>query len=36
MFAETLSFICADAGEVDGKIRDLELEMFLAIPKKGL
>jgi len=35
-FDEAFGFTCVDAGEVDGKIRDPELEMLLTIRKKGL
>ena len=35
-FDEAFGFICVDAGEVDGKVRDPELEMLLTIRKTGL
>jgi len=35
-FDEAFGFVCVDAGEIDGKVRDPELEMLLAIRKKGL
>lgn len=35
-FDEAFGFVCVDAGEVDGKIKDAELEMLLTIRKKGL
>ncbi len=35
-FDEAFGFVCVDAGEVDGKVRDPELEMLLTIRKKGL
>ena len=35
-FDEAFGFVCVDAGEVDGKIKDAELEMLLAIRKEGL
>jgi hypothetical protein len=35
-FDEALGFECVDAGKIDGKVRDVELEMLLAIRKKGL
>ena len=35
-FTEAFGYICVDAGEVDGKVRDPELEMLLTIRKKGL
>jgi hypothetical protein len=35
-FDEAFGFICVDAGEIDGKVRDPELEMLLTIRKKGL
>jgi len=35
-FDEAFGFICVDAGEVDGKVRDVELEMLLTIRKKNL
>lgn len=35
-FHEAFGFECVDAGEVPGKIRDIELEMLLAVRKKGL
>jgi len=35
-FDEAFGFTCVDAGEVQGKIRDPELEMLLTIRKKGL
>lgn len=35
-FHEAFGFICVDAGEVPGKVRDPELEMLLTIRKTGL
>jgi hypothetical protein len=35
-FDEAFGFECVDAGHIAGKIRDVELEMLLAIRKKGL
>ncbi len=35
-FDEAFGYICVDAGEVAGKVRDPELEMLLTIRKKGL
>lgn len=35
-FDEAFGYVCVDAGEVDGKVRDPELEMLLTIRKKGL
>ena len=35
-FDEAFGFTCVDAGDVDGKVRDPELEMLLTIRKKGL
>lgn len=35
-FDEAFGFTCVDAGELDGKVRDPELEMLLTIRKKGL
>jgi hypothetical protein len=35
-FDEAFGFFCVDAREVDGKIKDAELEMLLTIRKKGL
>lgn len=35
-YDEAFGFICIDAGDVDGKVRDPELEMLLTIRKKGL
>ena len=35
-FDESFGYICVDAGEVDGKVRDPELEMLLTIRKTGL
>ncbi|MGZ4960602.1 MAG: hypothetical protein ACXV7J_15260 [Methylomonas sp.] len=35
-FDEAFGYICVDAGEVEGKVRDPELEMLLTIRKKGL
>jgi len=35
-FHETFGYICADAGEVHGSVRDPELEMLLTIRKNGL
>lgn len=35
-FHEAFGFICVDAGDVPGKVRDPELEMLLTIRKTGL
>lgn len=35
-FDEAFGFTCVDAGELPGKVRDVELEMLLAIRKKKL
>jgi len=35
-FDEAFGFTCVDAGDIDGKIRDPELEMLLTVRKKGL
>lgn len=35
-FDEAFGYVCVDAGEVDGKVRDPELEMLLTIRKTGL
>lgn len=35
-FDEAFGYVCVDAGDVDGKVRDPELEMLLTIRKKGL
>lgn len=35
-FTEAFGYICVDAGEVDGKVRDPALEMLLTIRKKDL
>ena len=35
-FHEAFGFECVDAGHIAGKVRDVELEMLLAIRKKGL
>lgn len=35
-FDEAFGFTCVDAGDVDGTVRDPELEMLLTIRKKGL
>lgn len=35
-FDEAFGFVCVDAGEVGGKVRDPELEMLLTIRKKAL
>lgn len=35
-FHEAFGFECVDAGHIDGKVRDVELEMLLGIRKKGL
>lgn len=35
-FDEAFGFTCTDAGDVAGKVRDVELEMLLAIRKKNL
>ena len=35
-FVEAFGFVCVDAGEVDGKVRDPDLEMLLTIRKKNL
>lgn len=35
-FCEAFGYECVDAGHVDGKVRDIELEMLLSVRKKGL
>lgn len=35
-FHEAFGYECVDAGHIDGKVRDVELEMLLTIRKKGL
>lgn len=35
-FHEAFGYECVDAGHVDGKVRDIELEMLLSVRKKGL
>jgi len=35
-FDEAFGYVCVDAGEVDGKVRDPDLEMLLTIRKTGL
>lgn len=35
-FDEAFGFYCVDAGEIKGKVKDVELEMLLAIRKKDL
>ena len=35
-FHEAFGFDCVDAGHIDGKVRDIELEMLLTVRKKGL
>ena len=35
-FDESFGYSCIDAGQVDGKVRNPELEMLLSIRKKGL
>lgn len=35
-FHEALGYECVDAGEVEGTVRDIELEMLLTVRKKGL
>lgn len=35
-FTEAFGYVCVDAGQVDGKVRDIELEMLLAVRKKSL
>lgn len=35
-FDEAFGYVCVDAGKVDGKVRDPDLEMLLTIRKKGL
>lgn len=35
-FDEAFGFYCIDAGEIKGKVKDVELEMLLAIRKKNL
>lgn len=35
-FHEAFGYECVDAGHIDGKVRDVELEMLLSIRKKGL
>lgn len=35
-FHEAFGFVCVDEGHIDGKIRDIELEILLTVRKKGL
>lgn len=35
-FDEAFGYTCIDAGDLDGKVRDPELEMLLTVRKKGL
>jgi hypothetical protein len=35
-FHEAFGFTCVDASHIDGKVRDVELEMLLSVRKKGL
>ncbi len=35
-FDEAFGFICVDGGEIEGKVKDIELEMLLSIRKKNL
>lgn len=35
-FAEAFGYECIDAGHVEGKVRDIELEILLAVRKKNL
>ena len=35
-FHEAFGFMCVDAGHIDGRVRDIELEMLLSVRKKGL
>ena len=35
-FHEAFGFECVDADHIDGRVRDVELEMLLSIGKKGL
>lgn len=35
-FDEAFGYHCIDAGKVEGKVRDIELEILLAVRKKGL
>lgn len=35
-FSEAFGFVCVDAGQIEGKVRDVELEMLLSVRKKGL
>lgn len=35
-FHEAFGFMCVDAGHIDGKVRDIELELLLSVRKKGL
>lgn len=35
-FHEAFGFMCVDAGHIDGRVRDIELEMLLSIRKKDL
>jgi hypothetical protein len=35
-FHEAFGYECVDAGSVDSKVRDIELEMLLSVRKKGL
>lgn len=35
-FSQAFGYECVDAGHVNGKVRDVELEMLLSVRKKGL
>lgn len=35
-FDEAFGYWCVDAGQIDGKVRDIELELLLTVRKKGL
>lgn len=35
-FDEAFGYECVDAGQIDGKVRDIELELLLTVRKKGL
>jgi hypothetical protein len=35
-FSVAFGFVCVDAGRIEGKVRDVELEMLLSVRKKGL
>ncbi|MCZ8396216.1 hypothetical protein [Achromobacter ruhlandii] len=35
-FTEAFGYTCVDAGQVEGKVRDIDLELLLSVRKKGL